>query len=85
MKLVGLCDDNKCRCCSETEADFIHILYCKDQLILETKYELIINVHTQMNKVEGDSPILNNLYLVITNESLNKVPPNLYSITSDLL
>ena len=85
MKLVELWDNDKCRYCSKTKADSIHILYCTDQLMLETKYELITDVHTQMNKVEGDSSILNNLYLVITNELLNKVPPNLHSVTSDLL
>jgi hypothetical protein len=53
--------------------------------MLETKYELMNKVHTQINKVEGNSAVLNILHSVITSELPNKVPPNLSSLTSDLL
>ena len=43
------------------------------------------NIHTQMNKVEGDPAVLYILYSVITNKLPNKVSLNLCSITSDLL
>ena len=43
------------------------------------------NIHTQMNKVEGDPAILYILYSVIANELPNDVPSNLCSVTYDLL
>ena len=85
MKLVGLWNNDKCRCCGKTKADLIHILYYMNLLLLETKYELMTKVHTHLNKVEGDPSILHILYSVIANKSPKKVPLNLHSITSYLL
>ena len=53
--------------------------------MLETKYKLINEVYTQMNRVEGDPAVLKILHSVIANKSPNKVPSNLSSVTSDLL
>ena len=85
MKLVGLQDDDKYRYCGKTEADSIYILYCIDQIVLETKYELIDEMYIQINRIERDPAALNIFYIVIENKLPNDVPSNLSSVTSDLL